>query len=553
MANPEFIQTSPLGYSGPETENLIIFLKQNLKKNANETILVDYETGRRWTGEEIARAIEILAKFLIDECNLKKGQLCTIYRADDDLTAILILAVIAVGCVSQVIMPTPGSDLIDMIKFTKPAVIIGDGSDIEEARPKFSQLGSNLADSFKLVVSDEISSTPGSKTLPYLLKKDFSKPAMTFDQLIVNIPINPEQDIAFMQFSSGTTGKPKRIPRTHKNLCHLVASVDHEHLMSMKPGVVIGGCLYLGFRPGTWALLACVKGGSTLVVYNVGEQFEDYLTMTDKYKVTILAISVFFLSKLRDKGIPIRDKYDTSSLKHVITAGSKILDSSLPQSVVDSFKLQSLRQCFGMTESGWVFLIESYLAQENYITVGHVVPGTEAKIVDRNTNKALGPDTRGELLIRGPQVSPGYLTDEEGVLNRDDWTEDGFLKTGDEAYYTSEGLFYIVGRFKELLMFAGRDDRYYPDQIESKFVEHPAVAAVCVVSLGQAKTDYQYDIGRAYVILKPGCPAPTEKELLDFLATKDPHITLDGGVRILVEFPRFPNGKINKQALKRLV
>lgn len=107
-----------------------------------------------------------------------------------------------------------------------------------------------------------------------------------------------------------------------------------------------------------------------------------------------------------------------------------------------------------MTEVGWAAMV--YLSESkslsNYKTVGRPVAGTEIKIID-SEGKSLPFNSIGEICIRGDQVSPGYLnTDKE---NQNTFTSDGFLRTGDTGYYDREGLFYIVGRYKEMIKVEG--------------------------------------------------------------------------------------------------
>lgn len=111
-------------------------------------------------------------------------------------------------------------------------------------------------------------------------------------------------------------------------------------------------------------------------------------------------------------------------------------------------------KAYRMTEVGWAAMV--YLSESkslsNYKTVGRPVAGTEIKVID-SEGKSLPFNSIGEICIRGDQVSPGYLnTDKE---NQNTFTSDGFLRTGDTGYYDREGLFYIVGRYKEMIKVEG--------------------------------------------------------------------------------------------------
>lgn len=542
------ILSSKIPYKQPETENLIKFMSYGLQRNCNLTIITDSKTGTTWTGAEIEVCITNIANYLIKECSLKKGDVCTIYHHENDKVALAILAVIAAGGVCNYLSSeNSGREVHDTSKILRSKFIISPKCLLEKIKSDIEPLD------IKLICSDGFCDRTDCATIEQFLTKDqkLSPNSHALSELANRADIRPETDYAVIQFSSGTTGKPKPIPRTHKNLCHLVASVDHKELMDLQPGTVITGSLPITNRPGLWALLACINGGSNLVIWSNLSDVADALCVIETYKVTIFSSSLPFLSMLGNRGLAIKDNYDTSSLKHIITSGAKILNSNLPERLIEGFGLESLRQCFGMTESGWVFLIERSLAKNNYLSVGHVVPGTEAVVLSRESdNLHLEAEQRGELALRGPQIFPGYLTDKPGVLNRSDFTEDGWFKIGDQGYYDSQELVFIVGRFKELLVFSN-NLRFFPNEIESIISEHPAIEAACVVKSGEFREDYTYDIARACITLKQGCTVG-EQELIDFVQSSSAGIVLGGGVKILDKFPRLKNGKVDKQALKQM-
>lgn len=546
----ENILKSSIPYRGPVSENLIEFVQKGLEKNLKQTLLVDSASDRSWTGQEIRAAVGRIARYLIDTCRVEKGDVCSIYGKPDDHAVLLILSVIVSGGVSIFLTNKyRAREVLDTAKTTNSKFLISSSELLKEVEPTLKELG----DKIQLIPYDPFDKFDGHNqcsptTLGALFLKDCISEGYTFAELIRRADINIEQDFAVIQFSSGTTGKPKPIPRTHKNLCHLVASVDHGELMDLKPGEVITGSLPITHRPGLWALLACINGGSKLVLWSNLSDVQDALKTIEKYKVTIFSSSLPFLAMLGNVGVKIKHQYDLSSFKHIITSGAKIVHPDLPKTVVNEFGLKSLRQCFGMTECGWVFLIESLLAKDNYLSVGHVCPGMEAIIVEKNSSEPLGVGIKKEIALRGPQIFPGYLTSTKGVFNRSDFTADGWFKTGDQGYYDEQQLVYIEGRYKELLLFKN-SGRFFPNEIEYVISEHPSIEGACVVKVGEFKGSYTYDIARAYVTLKQGCNL-TEKELLDFVSERAFEIELEGGVRILDRFPRLENGKIDKQTLK---
>lgn len=543
------ILKSSIPYKGPTTENLIEFITNGLRRNRDCTILIDSTSGRQWTGVELESVTARLANHLRSECGLKKGDTCTLYGPADDRFTILILAVICAGGVSNFLsQKSRGREVLDTSVALKTKFLISTSQLLQDIRSDLVPIDDKIQ-----VVSCDKPCEGYKNSCKLLPDKCFDITGLEANNHTLSldsVKIAPDEDFAVIQFSSGTTGKPKPIPRTHRNLCHLVASVDHEELMDLKPGVVITGSLPITHRPGLWALLASINGGSTFVLWSNLSDVDDALSIIQKYRVTIFSSSLPFLSMLGNHGVRNKNKYDLSSLKHIITSGAKIVLPDLPKLLVEEFKLLSLRQCFGMTESGWVFLIESSNAEDNYLSVGHVVPSMEAVVLDRETLKPVEVDVRGEIALRGPQIFPGYLTSDSSKFNRSDFTQDGWFRTGDQGYYDKNELIYIEGRYKELLIFEN-SGRFFPNEIEAVINEHPAIECACVVKVGEFKQAHTFDIARAYVTLKYG-QTVTEEEIVDFATSKNFEITLKGGVRILDKFPRLQNGKIDKQYLKTI-
>lgn len=549
------ILSSPHVYRGPETENLIELFISSLKKHNDKTLIVNSSTDVEWTGASIYNCIGNLCKFLIEDCQLKKGDVCSICGTEDDKVALLTLAIIVSGGSSNMLNLSDkrnGRDLHDTATAINTKIVFIKKDALVAVVPFIG----SLLDKIKLVIYDEpLPELPfnfSCVSASHLFSSNvlFDK-AYDWETKVRSIKIVPEDDLAVIMFSSGTTGKPKPIPRTHKNIAHLIAAPHNAEFLELKPGDVVSGVLTINFRPGFWILTSSIVYGCKFILWDSSRCTETLVAAMDKYKVTILSTSLPLLTALGGLGKETISKYDLSSLEECITSGSKIVSDNLPLRIIELFKLKCLRQCFGMTESGLICLMEKSFAHNNYLKVGHVLPGMQLKIVNRENNVMLASNTSGEVAIKSDQIFPGYLTGdkENRVYNRSDFDSDGFFRTGDKAFYDDDGLICIEGRYKEMMILRN-DEMFMPTEVETLIFQHKSVQDVCVVKVGEGKADYVYDLARAYVILKSNCLL-TKEELKKFIEDNSA-VLLDGGIEFVKSFPRLANGKVDKKSLASL-
>lgn len=203
-------------------------------------------------------------------------------------------------------------------------------------------------------------------------------------------------------------------------------------------------------------------------------------------------------------------------------------------------------QGYGMTESAPM----SFIAQRgttNFATIGWPTPLTEAKIVKLDDGQFIGVDIGevGELLVRSPSIMKGYLNNEAATAVT--IVGDGWLRTGDIAYYDADGLFYITDRLKELIKVKGF--QVAPAELEELIRDHPKVADVAVIGVQHPKCG---EVPRAFVVRKKGADL-TEPELQEYVAGKvAEYKRLVGGVRFIEVVPKSTTGKILRRELHRV-
>jgi acyl-CoA synthetase (AMP-forming)/AMP-acid ligase II len=172
-------------------------------------------------------------------------------------------------------------------------------------------------------------------------------------------------------------------------------------------------------------------------------------------------------------------------------------------------------------------------------SVGPLVPNTEAKIVDLVSGESLGPNSPGELWVRGPQITKGYLNRPDATAATID--EDGWLHTGDIACVDEAGSFAIVDRLKELIKYKGY--QVAPAELEAVLLTHPAVADAAVIPSPDLETG---EVPKAFVVLRS--PASAE-ELMAFVADRvAPHKKVRR-VEFIDCIPKSPTGKILRRVL----
>lgn len=201
-------------------------------------------------------------------------------------------------------------------------------------------------------------------------------------------------------------------------------------------------------------------------------------------------------------------------------------------------------QGYGLSETSPAVLI-SPRESKKFGSVGVPTSNTQAKIININDPemKGLGPNEQGELLLRGPQVMLGYLNNQAAT---DEMIVNGWLRTGDMAYYDEDGSFYITDRLKELIKVKGF--QVPPAELEEILRSHPDVSDAAVI--GIQDPDHG-EVPRAFVVKKVGSSA-TAKELKQFVAGKTAiYKHLRGGVQFLDVIPKNAAGKILRRDLKQ--
>lgn len=310
-----------------------------------------------------------------------------------------------------------------------------------------------------------------------------------FGAPISQVPINPAEDIVVLPYSSGTTGFPKGVMLTHRNLIANLAQV--EDALAIDDGEIVLAVLPFFHIYGMQVLMnEFLSRGATIVTVPRFD-LEQCLSIIQERKITrLFAVPPIVLALAKH---PLVDNYDLSSLKQVFS-GAAPLSAELAQAAAARIDCEVV-QGFGMTELSPVSHV-TWPGQFKAGTVGLTIPNTECRIVDPETGEDQGTDGVGELWVRGPQVMKGYLNNDEATRITID--EDGWLRTGDIATIDADGHVTIVDRLKELIKYKGF--QVAPAELEALLLTHPAIADAAVIGIPDEEAG---EIPRAFVVLRP--------------------------------------------------
>ncbi|MDT2045252.1 MULTISPECIES: long-chain-fatty-acid--CoA ligase [Bacillaceae] len=348
--------------------------------------------------------------------------------------------------------------------------------------------------------------------------------------------VTSNADIALLQYTGGTTGFPKGVMLTHKNLVANATMCSHW-LYRCKQGQekILGVLPFFHVYGLTTVLILSVLEGYEMILLPKFDA-ESVLKTIHKQRPTLFpGAPTIYIALLNH---PDLSKYNLSSIDSCISGSAP-----LPVEVQEKFEEITggkLVEGYGLTETSPVTHSNFVWAKRIRGSVGVPWPDTDAKIVSFETGEALPINEVGEIVVKGPQVMKGYWKrpdETEAVL------QDGWLKTGDVGYMDESGFFYIVDRKKDMIIAGGYN--IYPREIEEILYEHPKVQEVVVVGIPD---EYRGETVKAYIVLKNGVSC-TEEELNTFsrqylAAYKVPRV-----YEFRKELPKTAVGKILRRAL----
>ncbi|MCG8549079.1 MAG: AMP-binding protein, partial [Desulfobacterales bacterium] len=268
-------------------------------------------------------------------------------------------------------------------------------------------------------------------------------------------------------------------------------------------------------------------------------QSNQLLQAISKFKVSFAPMVPTMYIRILEH--PDMEKTDLSSLKAAFSGSAP-----LPLEIINEFQEKTgsiIVEGFGLTECTPVTHINPFQGKRVVGSIGLPLSDTICKIVDlEDHTRQVAIGESGELLIKGPQVMKGYLNQPDATAEA--ITKDGFLRSGDIAQMDENGYFYIVDRIKDVIVSSGYT--IYTRDIDEVLCEHPKILEACVVGIPHPKRG---EAVKAFVVLKEK-KTMTEKEVIDYCATKLAKYKLPVAVAFKNQLPKSNVGKILKKDLK---
>ncbi|WP_344774606.1 long-chain-fatty-acid--CoA ligase [Nocardioides panacisoli] len=356
-----------------------------------------------------------------------------------------------------------------------------------------------------------------------------------------------EDDVCLVLYSSGTTGRPKGVMLTHRNMV--------AHTVNAHDG--------WGFGPGDKSMVAMPLfhvGGSSYVLFGIHDGVPSVMTRDPDgaslagailagANCTFLVPAV--LAQVLQAG---PDAVQLFGALKTYTYGASPMPPPLLRAAMEAWPETDFIQVYGLTEVAGVAThlmpdehrsAEPDGRPERLLSAGRAIPGMEIRVVDSSTGQDLPTGEAGEIWLRSPQVMAGYLNRPEDTAEV--MAEDGWFRTGDIGHLDEEGYLFVSDRLKDMIITGG--ENVYSPEVERVLSEHPAVLEVAVVGVPDDTWGEQV---KAFVALKEDAtpPLPGEAELIEWCRERLAHYKCPKSVDLVPALPRNPTGKILKRELR---
>ncbi len=477
-------------------------------------------TGRGYTYAELQDNIRRVAAGLHAR-GVRKGDVVGLVSPNIPDFAVVFFAVTVIGAICSTVNPIATAEEIGAQFADSEAICLVTIPALVEK----CQTAARLASSVREIVVIGESDAEGIIPFSALFEHGDQPPV---------VDIDTATDLAALPYSSGTSGIPKGVMLTHRNLVANLKQMDVAHLIRSSDTVV--GVLPFFHIYGMVVIMSGALLQGATIISMPRFELEPFLQLLQDNKVTVANVVPPIILALAKH--PVVAKFDLSSLR-LLFSGAAPLGRELAQACSERLRIKVV-QGYGLTETSPVTHYHPLDGEvQRYESVGPPVSNTECRLVDSITEQDVAVGERGELWIRGPQVMKGYFNKPEATAMC--MTADGWFKTGDVAVVDGNGWFEIVDRVKELIKYKGL--QVAPAELEAVLLSHADIADAAVIPVPD---DDAGEIPKAFVVAR----APlTAEQVMSFVAERVSPYKKIRQVEFVEAIPKSPSGKILRRLL----
>ncbi len=506
-------------------------LSHSAERDPSKVALVCGE--ERLTYAELDKRSSALAHSLVD-AGVERGDRVMVFGDNGPQVVIAFWAALKAGAVSTIINPQTKPDKLSfLLSDCRPSAFLGDARLLRV----FSEPVGKAPFVKGLIIWGAKELPPGRSDLRVL---SFDAASALSAEPALPPKRSIDLDLAAIVYTSGSTGEPKGVMLTHRNM--LTASLSISSYLEMQKDDVIINVLPFSFDYGLYQMIMTFRVGARLVLERSFTYPAQVLSRIQKERVTgFPGVPTIYsiLMTLTDISM-----YDFSSVRFVSNTAAALFPKHIA-TIRRFFPKARIYSMYGLTECKRISFLPPEEIDQKPDSVGLPIPNTEIWVVDEE-GRRLGPDQVGQLVVRGATVMAGYWgrpEQSERKLRPGPLPGERVLYTGDYARIDKDGYLYFVGRMDDIIK--SRGEKVSPREIEKVLTEIPGVKEAAVIGvpdeiLGQAV--------KAFVVLAPGCQL-TEAQVLQECQKRLEGFMVPKHVEFRADFPKTTTGKIQKTAL----
>ena len=505
------IYRSPLGDVTVPEVTLPAFVLEHARARGDKPAMIDGPTGRTLTYAGLARAVGSVAAAL-QARGFGAGDVLALCAPNTPEYAVVFHAAAALGGVVTTV--NPANTAHEMGFQLRNA-----GARVTVTAAPFAQRARE-AGAEDVLVLGEPSFDDMVRAHPGAAPPDHGRPA----------------DLVALPYSSGTTGLPKGVMLTHRNVVANLCQIRQVQALA-EDDTLIGVLPFFHIYGMTVIMNQALRMGATVVTMPRFD-LDQFLELAERHRVTKAhLVPPIVLALAKDPRVEGRD---LSSLRW-INSGAAPLSAELAEACAARLGC-TVVQGYGLTETSPVtHAVPVERADNRPGSIGPPIPSTDCRVIDVVGGEELGPGDDGELLIRGPQVMRGYLGDDAATARTLD--RDGWLHTGDIGHADQDGWFYVVDRLKELIKYKGF--QVAPAELEAVLLDHPAVADAAVIASPDEEAG---EVPKAFVVAAPDAELDAD-EVKEFVAERVASYKQLRRIEVIDEIPKSPSGKVLRRVL----